>query len=84
MLLCLHSNRSRASLQLLIMWPRVQGETEQRGHFGSTIFFHLDRLSGLARQLVVDLAAQVNLMDLEILVLLVILLNLMNLVTLLI
>ena len=52
MLLCLHSKRSRASLQLLRRWPRVQGEVEQRGHFGSTIFFHFARLSGLARQLV--------------------------------
>ena len=45
-------------MQLLRRCPSVQGEAEQRGHFGSTIFFHFARLSGLARQLVVALAAQ--------------------------
>ena len=56
MLLCRHSYLSRASLQLLRRWPRVQGEMLQRGHLMSTTFFHLAKLSGLARQFVEALA----------------------------
>ena len=56
MLLWRHSYLSRASLQLLNRCPRVHGEMEQRGHFASTIFFHLAKLSGLAKELVEALA----------------------------
>ena len=42
------------SEQLFSKCPSLQGETEQSGHFGWTIFFHLARLSGLARLLVIN------------------------------